>query len=116
MEPVVFEKVKMVSGKVFALGGWPQVCSYVEGKGRKPSGGCTGVDSILHCFSGGIYIRLPAAISAAFPLPSCCLICSGTLLLGAGWEFGNCICPSEQEARSMPKCLGHVIPSEQMLH
>lgn len=26
MEPVVFEKVKMVSGKVFVFCGWPQVC------------------------------------------------------------------------------------------
>lgn len=31
MEPVVFEKVKMVSGKVFALSAWLCVCVYMCG-------------------------------------------------------------------------------------
>lgn len=50
MEPVVFEKVKMVSGKVFTLG-WPGVCVYAEGRGRRPFGGWGGLKSILHHFT-----------------------------------------------------------------
>lgn len=58
MEPVVFEKVKMVSGKVLALGGWPQVCFYVEGGGSRPPGGWGGVDSLLHHFTWGQRVPL----------------------------------------------------------
>lgn len=41
MEPVVFEKVKMVSGPGFALCGWPRVCWCVW-RGR-------GVGLIAYC-------------------------------------------------------------------
>ena len=105
MEPVVFEKVKMVSGgRVCAVWMAQGLLTCVEGRaveerrgegrGGEGEGSLRARCTIAPGTKGRhIRIRSPAAISAAFPLPCCCPICSVTLPLRSRWELGNGTCP-----------------------